>query len=160
MRSGGKMNSLPITMNIAWKKRKEESEVTQCPTFCDPMDHGLPGSFIHGILRARVLEGVAISFSRGSFWPRSWTGVSWIASRLFTVWATRESIFHIAWTCSSNRALPSSLVCFVHIHWRMTFPPDQGILSRPTGLFPCSRITRRCTTMMTALTTASAHASG
>ena len=43
------------------------SEVTQsCPTLCDPVDCSLPGSSVHGILQARILEGVAISFSRGS----------------------------------------------------------------------------------------------
>ena len=48
-----------------------ESEVAQsCPTLCDPMDCSLPGSSVHGILRARVLEWVAISFSRGSSQPR------------------------------------------------------------------------------------------
>ena len=48
-------------------KVKSESEVAQsCPTLCDPMDHSLPGSSIHGILQARVLEWVAIAFS-GSF---------------------------------------------------------------------------------------------
>ena len=52
-------------------KRKKESEVTQsCPTLCDPMDCSLPGSSIHGIFQARVLEWVAISFSRGSSRPR------------------------------------------------------------------------------------------
>ena len=46
------------------------SEVTQsCPTLCDPMDCCLPASSIHGIL-ARVLEWVAISFSRRSSRPR------------------------------------------------------------------------------------------
>ena len=46
---------------------ESESEVTQsCPTLCDPMDCSLPGSSLHGILQARVLEWVAISFSRGS----------------------------------------------------------------------------------------------
>ena len=48
-------------------KRKKESEVAQsCLTLCDPMDCSLQGSSLHGILRARVLEWVAISFSRGS----------------------------------------------------------------------------------------------
>ena len=43
------------------------SEVAQsCPTLCDPMDCSLPGSSIHGIFQARVLEWVAISFTRGS----------------------------------------------------------------------------------------------
>ena len=44
-----------------------ESEILQsCPTFCEPMDCGLPGSSVHGIFQARVLEWVAVSFSRGS----------------------------------------------------------------------------------------------
>ena len=38
--------------------------VQSCPTLCDPMDCSLPGSFVHGILQARILEWVAISFSR------------------------------------------------------------------------------------------------
>ena len=42
--------------------------VTQsCLTLCDSMDCSPPGSFVHGILQARILEGVVISFSRGSF---------------------------------------------------------------------------------------------
>ena len=40
------------------------------PTFCNPMDCGLPGSSVHGILQARILEWVAVPFSRGSFKPR------------------------------------------------------------------------------------------
>ena len=40
-----------------------------CPTLCDPMDYSLPGSPVHGIFQARVLEWVAISSSRGSPWP-------------------------------------------------------------------------------------------
>ena len=68
---------------------ESESEVTQsCPTLCDPMDYSLPGSLVHGIFQARVLEWVAISFSRGSSQPRNWTWGSSIAG--FTIWATRE----------------------------------------------------------------------
>ena len=55
------------------------------------MDYSLPDSSIHGIFQARILEWVAISFSRGSFRPRDQTRVSGIAGRLFTVWASRES---------------------------------------------------------------------
>ena len=56
--------------------------------------HGLwlPGSSIHGILQARVPEGVAISFSRGSSQPRNRTQVSCIAGRCITLWATREAL--------------------------------------------------------------------
>ena len=48
-------------------------------------------SSIHGILQARILEWIAISFSRGSSWPRDWTRVSCTAGRLSVVWATREA---------------------------------------------------------------------
>ena len=69
-----------------------ESEVTQsCLTLCDPMDCSLPGSSVHGIFQAGILEWVAISFSRGSSWPRDWIWVSRIVGRCFTVWATREA---------------------------------------------------------------------
>ena len=70
---------------------KTESEVAQlCPTLCYPMDCSLPGSSIHGIFQARILEWVAISFSRSSQ-PRDWTWISCIVgSRSFTIWATRE----------------------------------------------------------------------
>ena len=69
------------------------SEVTQsCPTLCDPMDCSPQSSSVHGILQARVLEWVAISFSRGSSRPRDWTQVSCIAGRRFNLWATREAL--------------------------------------------------------------------
>ena len=62
-----------------------------CPTLCDPMDYSPLGSSVHGIFQASVLEGVAISFSRGSSRPRDQTQVSHVAGRCFTNWATREA---------------------------------------------------------------------
>ena len=56
-----------------------------CPTLCDPMHHA-----VHGILQARILEWVALPFSRGSFQPRDRTQVSHIVGGFFTNWATRE----------------------------------------------------------------------
>ena len=44
-----------------------------CLTLCDAMDCSLPGSFVHGIVQARILEWVAIPLSRISSWPRDWT---------------------------------------------------------------------------------------
>ena len=71
----------------------EYSEVTQLsPSLCDSMDCSLPGSSLHGILQARVLEWVAIFFSRGSSRPRDRTWVSHIAGRHFNLWATREAL--------------------------------------------------------------------
>ena len=66
--------------------------VTQaCPTLCHPMDCSPPGSSVHGILQARILEWVAIPFSRGSSWSRDRIQFSYIAGRFFTLWATREA---------------------------------------------------------------------
>ena len=55
------------------------------------MDCSLPGSSVHGILQARILERVAIFFSRGSSRPRNQTQVSSTAGRFFTDWAMREA---------------------------------------------------------------------
>ena len=62
-----------------------------CPTLCDPMDCSPPDSSVHGIFQARTLEWVAISFSRGSFWPRDPTWVSCIAGKFLIIWGTREA---------------------------------------------------------------------
>ena len=55
------------------------------------MDYNLSGSLVYGILQARILEWVAISFSGGSSQPRGWTQVSCITGRFFTNWAMREA---------------------------------------------------------------------
>ena len=59
--------------------------VQSCLTLCDPMDCSLPVSCVHGILQARIVEWIAISFSRGSSQPRDQTLVSCIAGKLFTI---------------------------------------------------------------------------
>ena len=55
------------------------------------MDSSLPGSSVHGISQARILEWVAIPFSSGSYPPSDLTWVSDTAGVFFTVWATREA---------------------------------------------------------------------
>ena len=54
-------------------------------TLCNPMDYSPPGSSVHGILQERVLEWVAIAFSRGSSRPMDQTQVSCTAGRFFTI---------------------------------------------------------------------------
>ena len=54
------------------------SVAKSCPTFFDSLSCSLPGSSLRGILQARILEWVAISFSRGSSQPRDWTLISYI----------------------------------------------------------------------------------
>ena len=72
---------------------QKESEVAQlCPTLCDPVDCSPPGSSVHGILQARILKWVAISFFRGSSRLRDQTQVSHVAGRRFILWATREGL--------------------------------------------------------------------
>ena len=70
----------------------DAKSIQSCRTFCDPMDCSLPGSSAHGILQAKMLEWVAISFSRGSFYPSNRTHVSCIAGRFFTDWTRREAL--------------------------------------------------------------------
>ena len=62
-----------------------------CLTLCDPMDHSPPGSSVHGILQASILEWVAMPSSSGFSQPSDWTEVSCFAGGFFTIWATREA---------------------------------------------------------------------
>ena len=64
--SPGKNTGVGCHFLLQCMKVKIESEVSQsCPTLSDPMDCSLPGSSVHGIFQARVLQWVAIAFSRG-----------------------------------------------------------------------------------------------
>ena len=60
------------------------------------MDYSPPGSSVRGILQTRILEWVAIPFSRGPSWPRDRTWVSHITGRYLTVWATRAACLQYA----------------------------------------------------------------
>ena len=90
----------PITqLQQTWKPESESEFAQSYPTLCDLMDCSLPGSSIHGILQARILEWVAFSFSRGSSRARDRTSrardrtqASHIAGRRFNLWATREAL--------------------------------------------------------------------
>ena len=87
----------PITQSEVSQKEKHQYSMCvlvaqSCPTLCDPMDCNPPGSSVHEIFQARILEWVAVSFSRGSSQPRDRTRVSCTAGRFFTIWATREAL--------------------------------------------------------------------
>ena len=72
-----------------------EGEVAQsCPTLCDPVDCNLLDFSVRGILQARILEWIAISFSRGSSRPRDRTQVSRIGGRRFNLWAIIGGFVH------------------------------------------------------------------
>ena len=65
--------------------------IQSCLTLCYPTDYNLSGSSVHGILQVRILEWVAIPFSRESSQPRDWTWVSCITGRFFTIWVIRKA---------------------------------------------------------------------
>ena len=66
------LNRFNLTYDKSYLRLQSESKVTQsCPTLCDPMDGSLPGSSVHGIFQARVLEWGAISFSENTLHLRS-----------------------------------------------------------------------------------------
>ena len=68
------------------------SVAQSCPTLCDPMDYSPPGSSVQWNSQARILQWVAIPFSRRSSRPRDRTQVSCIAGEFFTIWATRDYV--------------------------------------------------------------------
>ena len=91
--------------------------VTQSrPALCYSMDCSPPGSSIHGILQARILEWVAVPFSRGSSQPRDWTQVSHTAGRFFTICTTGEGL------SSGLPVLPLATVS-----WRTILFPEEMV---------------------------------
>ena len=80
-------------MELLWKVKVLVAQ--SYLALCDPMDCSSPGSSVRGISQARILEWVAISFSRGSSWPRDFTQVSRIAGRFFTLWVCTAYLHQI-----------------------------------------------------------------
>ena len=77
---------------------------------CDPVDCSSTGFPVHGILQARILEWVAIPYSRGSSWPRDRTWFTYISGRFFTIWACREAPINCV-THSKSLNLLDFLLC-------------------------------------------------
>ena len=98
----------------------------------------LPGSSVHGILQARILEWIAVPSSRGSSWLRDWTWVSSIIGGFFTIWTTREAVLSV-FMCS----LFSSFF-FAHIisSFAMSFLCMPKCPDPECALGPCSCLGR------------------
>ena len=79
------------------------------PTLCDPIDCSLPGCSVHGSLQARILEWVAIPFSRGSSQPRDQTHVSCIAGRFYSVSSHQGSILNALTMCLGKSLLVTGI---------------------------------------------------
>ena len=88
------------------------------------MDCSLPGSSVHGIFQAIVVEWITISFSRGSSQPRDRTQVSRIVDRHFTIWATREVSVESSKTKSKKNF--NFLSCEMRLGWEWPQWPRKG----------------------------------
>ena len=93
--------------------------------FYNAMDYSLPGSSVLGILQARILEWVAIFFSKESSLLRDWTWVSCIAGRFFTIWVTREKAGAVYLVLRFDEQIPAlySLDAFPQ-SWQQKMSPD------------------------------------
>ena len=103
--------------------RAETVSLNSCiRLFASSMDCSPPGSSVHGILQARILELAAFPFSRGSSPPRHWTWVSCFAGRFFTIWATREApnLIILTFTITLFKVLCYVLNCFSHVQLFLT----------------------------------------
>ena len=124
-----------------------------CPTLCDLVDCSPPGSSVHGILQARILEWVAISSSRGSSWRRDWTHVSYVSCIgrwVLYHWATEEALI-----CKQAPALsPFSTTTARPFHFTILCPskyvknPRDGVAQSWTQLkwLSSSKYVSMCTT--------------
>ena len=107
--------------SLPYLNKKESESVTQSyPTLLDPMDCSQPGSSVHGLLQARILEQVTSPFSRESSWSRDRTRIYCIAGRFFTVWATVLRVYY-GWRWFSRSVVSDSCNCMD------CNPPDSSI---------------------------------
>ena len=104
-----------------------------CPTLCNPVDHSPISSPVLGILQARILEWVAIPFSRGSSWPRDWTQVSCIAGRFFTTWPTREIPCMCEMFTHFNLLAKAKLIIYTFLNVRCLTNNNQNISFQMTS---------------------------
>ena len=136
--SPGKNTGVGCHFLLQCMKVKSESEVTQsCPTLSDPMDYSLPGSSIHGIFQARVLEWGAIAFSGRSVQFNSLQSLSrvWLFA---TPWITARQaslgLQHARLPCPS----PTPEFAQTHVHW---VPFSSCLQSFPaSGSFPMNQL--------------------
>ena len=106
---------------MQWREDVCRLVAQSCVTLCNPMNCSPWGSSIHEILQARILEWIAIPFSRGSSWPRDCTQVSCIAGRFFTICVTEKA--------HAN----SKLLIYPFLPLLLGFPGDSGLKTLPAN---------------------------
>ena len=104
------------------------SVAQSCLTLCNPMHCSSPGSSVHRIFQARILEQVDISYSRGSSWPRDWTHISCVSCRFFTPELTGKPLQVMSISQNKKATQQLTLLLFVARKYR-----DAG----PKVIFTC-----------------------
>jgi len=103
--SPGKNTGVGCHFLLQCMKGKSESEVTQsCPTLSDPMDYSLPGSSVHGIFQARVLEWGAIAFSVVHFYKDSFNDNHYVINMCLSHFS-RVRLFVTLWIIACQAPL-------------------------------------------------------
>ena len=108
-------------------------------TLYDPTVCGLPGSSVHGILQARILEWCAIPLLRAFSQPRDWTPFSCIAGRFFTHWATREAQYSTKSHMILFASKPQIRTAIFEWRWREHLGQEVSlfaVLTKPQWDFP------------------------
>ena len=124
------------------------SVVQPCLTLRDSMNCNSPGSSVHGIFQARILEWVAISYSRGSSWPRNWTHISCTGRQILYHWDTWEAS-HASMEINkyiSSYHLKKKKKDFYHWSWcSQEASKWRPYISR--SYFYCCSVTQSCPTL-------------
>ena len=110
---------------------KSAESLQSCPNLYDPVDCSLPGFSVHGILQARILESVAMHFSRESSRPRDWTWFSYVSciGRWFftssTTWEAQVGRIDLPLNemenCRRNNFVGSFKICSGHAKFEKLF---------------------------------------
>ena len=121
-------NVVCCTTNVLWNSYCLSLLNVLCAESLSPMDYSLPGSSVHGILQARILEWVAISFSRVSSQPRDWNCVSYVSC------IGRQVLYHYHHLGGPNSVLSINETFSLLILWKFVNPNSLKEILSITGI--------------------------
>ena len=136
-----------LPLGLKWKVSVSGSVVS----LCDPVDCSLPGSSVHGILQARILEWAAMPSSSRSFQFKDQTRVSHTGGRVFTIWVTRKPLGiksvvkccrvcpHVCWPIPTEKSLGLVKILFIPYFYNRSHQGDSkesACNARGPGLNP------------------------
>ena len=118
-----------VCFSTIWFWLDNKSASHSVVSLCYPMDYSPPGSSVHGILQARILESVAIPFSRGSSWPRDWTWLGLLHCRQILYCLSHQGSLILTW---GRKNISKQLqIILVVVVWIGFFKRYSHVLSPP-----------------------------